>query len=434
MTPRPFRRRAGGLTFLSVGLLFLWPNAHSLCSAAELLAGVAKVDITPTGPVPLAGYPGRKDPSTGIHDPLHARALVLDADGYRVGIISCDLIGYNNNRVLDMAKERFNISHLLICSSHTHSGPAFRGNDSPYASQVEKAMIDGLDESLKKMFRARVSAGYKSFPQLGYNRLTNRGKAPAMWEDRERIPYGPVDPEVGVIKIEDNDGVPRVIIMQYACHAVVNYTNYEVSADYPGVAAGKVEKEFGNSTICMFVQGGAGDINPMFQSPNRKGPNDKTQTDYSMIERMGGILGNEVIKLANSLSPRIRSSVSLKALSDSLKFTRRFDKERTLDVHFTTVLINDEIAIASFSGEPLIWNQLFWKKNAEVACPFFIGYAYSGGNSPGYVPDIRSASYGGYGAGTTNIIQVGAAEAIMNKHLENLYRLKGILKDEPSYK
>lgn len=419
-------------------LLFFLPNTYSLCGSGELYVGTAKADITPAGPVQMSGYGERKEPSTGIHDRLNMRALVLDVDGYRVGIISCDLIKYDNKRILDIAKERFNISHLLICSSHTHSGPAFGNYMSPdykseYPKKVEKAMIDGLEEALKNMFPARISAGYKSFPQLGYNRLANRGNEPAMWEDRERIPYGPVDPEVGVIKIEDNSGVPRVIIMQYACHAVVNYTNYDISADYPGVAAAKVEKEFGNNTICMFVQGGAGDINPMFQSPDRKGPNDETQTDYSMIEKVGSILGNEVIKLVNSLSPEIKSNVSLKAISDSLKFTRRFDKKQILNIHLTTVLINDKIAIATFNAEPLIWNQLFWKKNAEVPYPFFFGYTYSsGGDNPGYVPDIRSASYGGYGAGTSYIIQVGAAEAIMNKHIENLYRLKGILKDTPS--
>ena len=152
-----------------------------------------------------------------------------------------------------------------------------------------------------------------------------------------------------------------------------------------------------------------------------------------MIEKTGTILGNEVIALTNSLSPKIRGEVSLKAMSDSLKFTKRFDKDHVFNIHFTTVLINNDIAIASFLGEPFIWNQIYWKKNAEAAHPFFFGYTYSsGGDFPGYVPDIRSASYGGYGADDDYIIQVGAAEAIMNRHLENLYRIKGVLKDEPS--
>lgn len=420
-------------------LLFIisLPPISSFCSTGELYAGCAKIDITPEEPIFMSGYGGRKDPSTGIHDPLYIRALVLDVDGQRLGIISCDLIKYNNKRVLDTAKKRFNIPCLLICSSHTHSGPAIGDYNKPdyhssYGEKVEQAAIDGLDEALKNMFPARISAGYRKFPQLGYNRLANKGKEPAMWEDYERIPYGPVDPEVGIIKIEDDRGIPRVILMQYACHAVCNYTNYDISADYPGVAARTVEEKLGDNAICLFVQGGAGDINPMFQSPDRKGPDDETQTDYSMMEKMGTILGGEAIELVSSLSPKARSDKSIKFLSDSIKFSKRFDKNYIFNIHFTTILINNEIAIATLNGEPLIWNQLYWKKNAEAPYPFFFGYTYSsGGDYAGYVPDIRSAAYGGYGASTSYIIQVGAAEAIMNKHLENLYRLKDILTDEP---
>lgn len=415
-------------------MLFSTQEAYSLCSnTGELNVGVAKIDITPPiGTMIFGGY-SRKGPSTGLHDSLNMRALVLDVDGYRVGIISADLIKYCNKRVIDTAKKRFNISHLLICSSHTHSGPIFGDyrspdHDLPYALRVEKAMIDGLEKAVNSMFPARMSAGYKSFPAFGYNRLANRGDEPAMWRNVERIPYGPVDPEVGVIKIEDKEGNPRVIIMQYACHPVANGKNYDISADYPGVAARVVEEEFGNNTICMFVQGGAGDINPMFMSAHVM---DGLEADYGMIEKIGTLLGNEVITLTNSLSPRIREEVSLKAMSDSLEFTKRFDKDYIFNLHFTTVLINNDIAIASFLGEPLIWNQFYWKENAEVAHPFFFGYTYSsGGDFPGYVPDIRSASYGGYGADDDYIIQVGAGEAIMNRHLENLYRIKGILKDE----
>ena len=257
-------------------MLFSIPDTYAFCGSGEIYVGAAKADITPPIGTRIFGGYSREGPSTGLHDSLYMRALVLDVDGYRIGIISCDLIKYCNKRIIETAKERFDISHLLICSSHTHSGPIFGDysspdHDLPYALRVEKAMIDGLENAVKSMFPARISAGYKSFPALGYNRLVNRGDAPAMWRNTERIPYGPVDPEVGVIKIEDKEGNPRVILMQYACHPVVNGINYDISADYPGVAARMVEEEFGDNTICMFVQGGAGDINPMFLSPHVRG-------------------------------------------------------------------------------------------------------------------------------------------------------------------
>jgi len=410
------------------GLFGFIPNTHSLCATGELYVGTAKVDITPKVPIRMSGYSGRKEPSKGIHDPLYAKFLVLDVNGHRVAVISCDLIGYNSRVILDVARERFNIPHVLICSSHTHSGPNL-GDSETYARSVEKAMIDGLDEALKNMFPARISAGYGCLPALGYMRLAKGedGYGRLLGYNTDRIPYGPVDPEVGVIKIEDENGNPRVILMMYACHPVTNAHNDEISADYPGPATRKVEEALGNNIICMFIQGGAGDINPLF----RNGPN--TPTDYGRIEKMGALLANEVIKVVKSLPPQSNEKTTLKAMCDSLKFTGRFDKKLTYNMHFTTVLINDDIGIATMPGEPFVKFQLFWKEHAEVAHPFFFGYTYSSrGDNPGYVCDIKSAAYGGYGADdSSRRIEVGAGEAIMNKQLENLYRLRGIMRDNP---
>jgi neutral ceramidase len=47
---------------------------------------------------------------------------------------------------------------------------------------------------------------------------------------------------------------------------------------------------------------------------------------------------------------------------------------------------------------------------------------------PGYIADVRSAALGGYGADGGNLIQVGAGEHIMTKHLENYYQLTGLMR------
>ena len=44
---------------------------------AGLRAGAAKVDITPPMGVSLDGSISKNGPATSVHDPLHARALVL---------------------------------------------------------------------------------------------------------------------------------------------------------------------------------------------------------------------------------------------------------------------------------------------------------------------------------------------------------------------
>ena len=65
--------------------------------------------------------------------------------------------------------------------------------------------------------------------------------------------------------------------------------------------------------------------------------------------------------------------------------------------------------------------------------PFLFGYTWYEGTWPNYMPDIQSAARGGYGADQNNpkMIEVGSGEALMNKHLENTYRLTGLMREAP---
>src|SRR5688500_7493386 len=59
--------------------------------AAELRVGAAAVDITPPRGMPMAGYYSARA-AEGTHDPLLAKALVLEKDGGRVALVALDLI------------------------------------------------------------------------------------------------------------------------------------------------------------------------------------------------------------------------------------------------------------------------------------------------------------------------------------------------------
>jgi neutral ceramidase len=294
------------------------------------------------------------------------------------------------------------------------------------------------------MFPARIAAAHRSFPQLGFNRLIIRGDGHAResWfsddhytsENPERIPFGPVDPEVGVIRIEDLQGQPRAIIMNYACHADIVCFNYAISADYPGVACRKVEEAFGNKVNCLFVQGAGGNIESLQISSRRSGPNDPFQTDYAPMERTGALLAHEVVKLAKTLTPAAGDKTEIKYMEDSVNFTGRFDKTLHYNVHLSTILINNNIVIAACPGELFVQLQLDWKKKMELAevNSFLFGYTWSGGKWPGYVADVRSAAQGGFGADQDpGIIEVGAGETIITRQLENYYRLTGLMREKP---
>jgi hypothetical protein len=89
--------------------------------------------------------------------------------------------------------------------------------------------------------------------------------------------------------------------------------------------------------------------------------------------------------------------------------------------------------IATCPGEPFSLLQLDWKKRLPGTHPFLFGYTWYEGTWPNYIPDIESAARGGWGADQSkpNMIEVGSGERIMNKHLENYYRLTGLMREQP---
>src|SRR6185295_15267 len=97
--------------------------------SASLKAGVAKADITPTGPVWMSGYAARTHASEGVLNRLWAKALAIETSpGGRIVFVSTDLVGIPRELSDEVAAKlkkqyRLNRSQLLINASHTHSGP-----------------------------------------------------------------------------------------------------------------------------------------------------------------------------------------------------------------------------------------------------------------------------------------------------------------------
>jgi len=405
-----------------------------VCLMAQLQAGTAKINITPTTDEP-------------VHDSVYARTLILQTGSTKLAFVSVDLAVFTSERVVKTCKDRYGITQLMLCSSHNHSEPQPGGRRSfqqgnPYTAFYEDQIIKAVGEACLHLFPARIGGGCSSFPQLGFNRLIPRedGHARESWysdaqytcENPERIPFGPVDPEVGVIRIDDAQGQPKAIIMNYACHADIVCFNYAVSADYPGVACKKVEEAFDNKVNCLFIQGAGGNIESLQISSRRKGPDDPFRTDYAPMDRTGGILAFQTVKLAKKLVSADVSSI--RWMEDSLHFTGRFDKKLDYNVHLNTILINNELALAICPGELFVQLQLDWKNKMALADvkPFLFGYSWSGGSWPGYVADVRSAALGGYGADQGDrLIEVGAGEAMITKQLTNFYQLNGLMRDKP---
>jgi neutral ceramidase len=356
---------------------------------------------------------------------------VLSDGRTQMAIVTMDLSRPVSDRLRERVVSELQIPLVLMAVSHTHSGPALPAEpDEPstYREEAVRKIFDAVKRASESMFPARLAVARGSL-QLGYNRLLRRddGRSRALFDNLERIPYGPVDPEFMLLGVLDQAGAVKALLVHYAVHAVVlGPTNCKYSADYPGVLLDRIESAM-PGVQAMFVQGAAGDVNPLFMA--RTGDEEK---DFAVVRKMGETLAGEVLRAARTLRPLEAARQPIQFRTEVLKFSDRWEKQNSVEVGISTVLIGRDVAIAAMPGEPLHRLQTQWKHEADVPHAFFYGYTIStGGGWPGYIPDVRSAAYGGYGADVTTRIEPGAGERIVLRHLIHLYDLLGMWRDKP---
>ena len=246
----------------------------SLAAGQDFQAGVARVKITPTPPVWLAGFGARTAPAQSVWMDLWAKALALkDPHGGRMVIVTMDLVGITRE-ITDEVAARLQRTHglersqILFNASHTHSGPgvwphlAIYSHESPEDQEKVRLygvfLMDQLEavatKALDSMQPVILTSSWGEAP-FAINRRTEQLKA---IRPGETFP-APVDHRVPVLRVMRKDGSPLVLLFGYACHNVTMTGNTnEVNGDYAGAAQTELEKRFPGATA-MFITLCAGD-------------------------------------------------------------------------------------------------------------------------------------------------------------------------------
>jgi hypothetical protein len=231
-----------------------------------LRAGAAQVDITPRVGVWLTGYGSRVEPSSGVHDPLFARALYLDS-GQRAALVAVDIIGFDDDlvaRIRDRVQAATGIhpSHLMLAATHTHAGPSVKclTRMAPADPDFLDRAVDGIVEVVAAAARsatdASIGAGFAT-GSIGVNRRQRTPQGIVLGAQ----PAGPIDRRVGVLRVDGKRG-PICVMLNHACHGVVlDDANLLISADWPGAAAHAMSERLAGATV-MVTNGACGDINP----------------------------------------------------------------------------------------------------------------------------------------------------------------------------
>ena len=418
----------GKIRLLAAILCFI--NSECL-NGWEIQAGLAEADITPPIGGRTTGYASAR-PTDGIHDPVTARVLVLKSEQSCIALVACDLCIFNSSW-LHQQMQGIGVDQLLLMNTHTHAGPNLREKDfpspeKPWEETVEQRILGGIKQAKQDLFPAYFTAG-EGHIQLGYNRLVRRGDfAVTHFENPDRIPYGKVDPTVGVIRIADDHGSVRAVLVVYACHPVVlGPRNRKISAGYPGVTRQVIENHQGDSTMCIFIQGAGGDINPLILARG-----DDRDPDFGLVERMGRLLATEVTRVLTLMKDEAGKSDELQSSTSHMQFANRWNPKERMTLGTTSLLINRDIAIVTMPGEPFHQFQVDLRNKSNLRHTYLFGYCSDGPYDwPSYLPDVVSAARGGYGASDTTRAEVGAGERLVNQGLAQLFSLQGRLKSKP---
>jgi hypothetical protein len=235
-----------------------------------LRAGAAEARL-PAGPgLDLAGFVARENPCRGVHDEIHARALALQAGDLLMLIIAVDVLGFEASVVeavrgeigRKLSERGFSgRPAVTIAATHTHSAPASMplrncgAVDPAWLRQTREILVDVALSAVRHLRPARLGVG-----RGGVHGVAGNRRSPNFPHE----PGAPVDPELGLLRIEKADGTPLACLVNFACHPVIlGPEQREVSADYPGQVATFLAGRLAGQPTVLFTNGAAGDVNPV---------------------------------------------------------------------------------------------------------------------------------------------------------------------------
>ncbi len=249
--------------------------ALPLCAGA-FRASAVKVDITPKNPQWLMGYGARQ--STGVHDPIFHRIAALEDGTTQFYLVSSDLCLFSPSVYDAFAKQLekqtgITARQVWWSVTHTHSAPEVgppdiykvllgRSDhewDRQYNDLVVGSLIQGIKDSRARLEPARLGIG----TGMSMANINRRARDVSGAISLGLNPDGPVDRQIGLIRLERLNGSLIGLIANYAMHGtVMSGQNLQISGDGPGTVAAYVEEKLG--APMLYINGAAGNIAPIY--------------------------------------------------------------------------------------------------------------------------------------------------------------------------
>ena len=235
----------------------------------KLLCGAAKRSIVPpedVGPVRIAGYeaPNTSSPRgaplvEGVHDAIHARAMIVSDGLTKIVLVSVDSVGLLGDFIYELKVPLeawgFQSRNVFIFSTHTHAAPdtmglwgpylGISGENKRYRYFVMDAIIDAIKETSENMVPVNVYFW--------------KGQRDDLIDNYRK----PEDKDGSLVTLRfanDEDGTVALLWSYTAQPEISSRGNKIISGDYPGLISGWMERDHGG--IALFGLGACGSQSP----------------------------------------------------------------------------------------------------------------------------------------------------------------------------
>tara|TARA_R110002072_G_scaffold302710_2_gene487617 strand:- start:124422 stop:125912 length:1491 start_codon:yes stop_codon:yes gene_type:complete len=346
---------------MTVGALLVLLTMPCQTAVAEtLLAGVAKVDITDRDAGP-------------VNDPLYVKALVLKSGSTTTAIVTVDAVAIGGighikddylGKVRGTVEKELGIppTNVIANASHCHG---------IVCKDVDDRTVQAIRQAAGNLVPVKVGVGIGHEDRIMENRRLKMkdGRtidvrhAYSIPPDEEIASVGPVDTEIGVLRLDRLDGTTLAVVYNFACHPIQNVPSRGNSADITGFASQVIEDNLSEGTVALFVQGCGGDINPIRYK----------DVDYPRdAEPLGNMLGLSTLKAVRKIETT--KDDRLIVLSEVIALPRANTAERMAEMESEQTRLMQSLGGTSLNFKTFI--PLFVKYNASEEFPANYPYRY----------------------------------------------------------
>ena len=157
--------------------------------------------------------------------------------------------------------------------------------------------VQAVKEAWQSLVPVKVGAGTGHEDRISENRRlkmkdgseVDMRRAYSMPRDEDVAAVGPIDPQIGLLRLDREDGRPLAVLYNFACHPIMNPPSKGNSADFPGFASKVIEEALGDGAVAFFVQGCGGDINPVRYKEVQRPPERRAAGKHARSQRPAGV-------------------------------------------------------------------------------------------------------------------------------------------------